>query len=97
MTSYECVRRARDDTKKMLLWKGRPVLLRGERVSETVYSDGLMMFGLNAHDRKRYGDKLGTTLGRTTACSKRSTHHAARFLVQADMVEPMRRNHGAMD
>ena len=41
-----------------MLYKGKPVIVKGEPIYETEYSDRLLEFVLKANDRKKFGDQI---------------------------------------
>jgi hypothetical protein len=41
-----------------VLYKGKPVIVNGEPLYETKYSDRLLEFVLKANDRKKFGDQI---------------------------------------
>jgi hypothetical protein len=61
MLEDESMRRAFEGDKKLVTYKGKPVRINWEYLSEVVRSDNLLMFLLKAHDPKRLDDKIQTT------------------------------------
>lgn len=57
------VKLAHEGVKRMVIYKGKPVVYKGEIVYETEFDSQLIMFLLKAYDRKRFGDKIDTTFG----------------------------------
>lgn len=57
------VKLAHEGVKRMVTYKGTPVVFRGQIVYETEFDSQLIMFLLKNYDRKRFGDKIDTTFG----------------------------------
>jgi hypothetical protein len=56
-----CVRLAFEGVKRMVTYKGQPVIYKGQIVYETEFDSQALMFLLKAYDRKRFGDKMENT------------------------------------
>jgi hypothetical protein len=57
------VKLAHEGVKRMVTYKGKPVVYRGQVVYETEFDSQLIMFLLKNYDRKRFGDKIDTIFG----------------------------------
>jgi hypothetical protein len=55
MLEDEAVRRAHDGVKKLILYKGKPVMIQGEPLFEHQYSDMLLIRLLEAYNPERFG------------------------------------------
>jgi hypothetical protein len=53
----EAWRRARDGTKRLVLYKGEPVLIKDKPLIEREYSDALMTLLLKAHRPERFAER----------------------------------------
>jgi hypothetical protein len=65
MLEDHAVRLAHEGRRRLVTFKGRPVKdpVTGGWLYETEFDSQVLMFLLKAYDRKRFGDKLDTTLG----------------------------------